>query len=82
MGIGGLNVHNKNYCRWAMGIVGFNVHNKNYCCRALGGEDSTSTTTLSLLGDGIGGLYIHSGIIAEGDEKGGPNTHKGTTTTW
>ena len=82
MGIGGLNVHNKNYCRRAMEIVGINVHNKNYRCRALGGGNSTSTTTLSLPGNGNKGLYINSGIIAVGDEKGGPNIHNGTTATW
>ena len=82
MGIGGLNVQNKNYCRRAMGIVGINVRNKNYSCRALGGGNSTSTMTFSPPGNGIGGLYIHSGIIAMGNEKRGPNIHNGTTAAW
>ena len=82
MGIGGLNVHNKNYCRWAMEIVGINVHNKNYCCRALGGGNSMSTMTLSPPGNGNKGLYIHSDIIAACDEKEGPNIHNDTTAAW
>ncbi len=82
MGIGGLNVHNKKYCCQAMEIVGLNVHNKNYCCWALGGGNSMSTTTLSLWGNGNKGLYIHSSIIAAGNEKGGPNIHNGATATW
>ncbi len=52
MGIGGLNVHNKNYCRRTMEIVGINVnnknyHDKNYCRQAMG----------------IGGLGVHNNII-------------------
>jgi hypothetical protein len=65
-----------------MEIVGLIVHNKNYCCRALGGGNSTSTTTLSPPANGNEGLYIHSGIIATGYEKGGLNIHNGTTAAW
>ena len=41
-----------------------------------------STTTLSPPGDGTGGLYSHNGIVAAGNEKGGPNIHNGTIAAW
>ena len=65
-----------------MGIVGLKVHNKNYCCRAVGGGNSMSTATLSPPDDGTGGLYIHNGIVAAGNEKGGSNIHNGTIPAW
>ena len=65
-----------------MGIVGLKVHNENYCCQAVGGGDSMSTATLLPPDYGTGGLYIHNGIVATGDEKGGPNIHNGTIAAW
>ena len=41
-----------------------------------------STATLLPPDYGTGGLYIHNGIVAAGNEKGGPNTHNGTLAAW
>ena len=41
-----------------------------------------STATLLPPDYGTGGLYIHNGIVATGDEKGGPNIHNGTIAAW
>ena len=41
-----------------------------------------STTTLSPPGDETRGLYIHNGIVAAVNEKGGPNSHYGTIAAW